>query len=111
MRILYNEDMRIITNRSITSCWKKYPEAKLSLAVWEERIYQSNFTSHENLKEVFPNADYIPNPFFRHLTIFNIKGNEYRLAADIFFNTGHVFIKWFGKHSDYEKIDFKQISK
>ncbi len=102
--------MRIITNRSITRCWNKYSDAKSSLAIWEERMCETKFTNHETLKCVFPNADYIPNQFFKHLTIFNIKGNEYRLAADVFFNSGHVFIKWFGKHADYEKIDFKQIS-
>ena len=101
--------MRIIANRSITSCWKKYPDAKASLAVWEERMYSAKCENHEDLKRIFVNADYIPNPQFKHLTIFNINGNEYRLAADIFFNTGHVFIKWFGKHSNYDKTDFKNM--
>jgi mRNA interferase HigB len=101
--------MRIITNRSITECWKKYPEAKASLAVWEERIYEAKCKNHEELKCIFPNADYIPNPHFKHLTVFNIKGNEYRLAVDLFFNSGHVFVKWFGKHTDYDKINFKII--
>lgn len=102
--------MRIISNRSITESWKKYPDAKASLAIWEERIYEGEFRNHDDLKCIFPNADYIPNENFKHLTIFNIKRNEYRLAADIFFNTGHVYIKWFGKHADYDKINFKIIS-
>lgn len=101
--------MRIITNRSITECYKKYPEVKPSLAIWEERIYKAEFKNHEDLKRIFPNADYISNPHFKHLTIFNIKENEYRLAVDIFFNTGHIFVKWFGKHSEYDKINFRSI--
>lgn len=101
--------MRIITNRSITECYKKYPDAKSSLAVWEERVYLAECKNHDELKRIFPSADYIPNVNFKHLTIFNIKGNEYRLAADVFFNTGHVFVKWFGKHADYDKVDFKCI--
>lgn len=105
----YNKNMRVITNRSITECWKKYSDAKPSLAVWEERIYNAKCKTHQDLKLIFPNADYIVNPHFKHLTVFNIKENEYRLAVDIFFNTGHLFVKWFGKHSDYNKIDFKMI--
>lgn len=101
--------MRIIAHRSLTECWKKYSEAKPSLAVWEERICQAKCLSHEDLKTIFPNADYVQNSQFKHLTVFNIKGNEYRLVVDIFFNTGHVFLKWFGKHSDYDKVDFKTI--
>lgn len=102
--------MLIITNRSITNCWKKYPDSRGSLAIWEERMYSAKCKNHDELKNIFVGADYIPNPQFRHLTIFNIKGNEYRLAADIFFNTGHVFVKWFGKHSEYDRIDFATIS-
>lgn len=102
--------MKIIANRSITECWMKYPDAKTGLAVWEERIFEAKCKNHDDLKRIFPNADYIPNPNFKHLTIFNIKGNEYRLAVDIFFNTGLVFIKWFGKHSKYDKINFYTIA-
>lgn len=101
--------MRIIAHRSLKDCWKKYPKTKISLSVWEERILNANCTSHDELRFIFPNADYISNPNFRHLTIFNINGNEFRLAADIFFNSGQVFLKWFGKHSTYDKINFNLI--
>ncbi len=101
--------MRIITNRSLTECWKKYPDAKPSLAVWEERICAAECYNHTELIKIFSNADYVPNQHFKYLTIFNIKGNEYRLAADVFFNTGHVFIKWFGNHADYDQLDFKVL--
>lgn len=102
--------MKIIANRSITESWKKYPDARTSLAVWEERILEAKCRNHEDLKKILPSADYIPNPNFKHLTIFNIKGNEYRLAVDIFFNTGLVFVKWFGKHAEYDKTNFYTIS-
>lgn len=98
--------MRIITKRALTASWMKYANARQSLAIWEERIKMTNFKTHEELKAVFRDADYIPNENFKHLTVFNIKGNDYRLVVDIFFNTGHIFIKWFGKHSDYDRIDF-----
>lgn len=91
--------MRIITKRALTESWAKYPEARASLAIWEERMKRANCENHSELKEVFADSDYIPNNNFSHLTIFNIKKNEYRLAADVFFNTKLVFIKWFGKHS------------
>jgi mRNA interferase HigB len=101
--------MRIITKRAITESWTKYAGARQGLAIWEERIKAANFKNHEELKEIFRDADYIPNENFNHLTVFNIKGNDYRLVVDIFFNTGHVFIKWFGKHSSYDRIDFYLI--
>lgn len=101
--------MRIIANRSITLCWQRYPDAKNSLAIWEERIKFINGKTHNELRKVFPDAEYIPNENFKHLTAFNIKGNHYRLLVDIFFNTGQVFIKWFGTHAEYDKVDFNKL--
>lgn len=98
--------MRIITKRALIESWTKYPESRPSLAIWEERLIVASFTNHSELKRIFKDADYIPNANFKHLTVFNIKGNDYRLVVDIFFNTGHIFIKWFGKHASYDRIDF-----
>lgn len=102
--------MRIISNRSLKECWRKYPESQTSLGLWEDRITYHHFKDHHELRAVFQDADYIPNRQFRHLVIFNIKGNGYRLAVDIFFNSGHVFLKWFGPHSEYDKVDFSCLT-
>ena len=63
--------MHIIIKRAITESWTKYANARQSLAIWEERIKAANFKSHEELKEVFRETDYIPNENFNHLTVFN----------------------------------------
>lgn len=97
--------MRIIANRSITECWRKYPDAKSSLSIWEERIILANCKTHIELQKIFPDIDYIRNGNFKHLTVFNIKGNQYRLIVDIFFNSGQIFIKWFGTHAKYSRLD------
>lgn len=101
--------MRIISNRSISECWKSYPDAKNSLAIWEERIKNCECKKHQELLLIFPDADYIPNDNFKHLTVFNIKGNHYRLVVDIFFNSGQIYVKWFGTHADYDRVDFNTI--
>jgi mRNA interferase HigB len=93
----------------LKTCWSKYPDCRTALALWEERIKYGDFKDHHELKLVFPDADYIPNKQFKHLTIFNIKGNRYRLAVDVFFNSGQVFIKWFGQHKEYDKVDFSTL--
>jgi mRNA interferase HigB len=102
--------MRIISNRSLKECWRNYPDCRTALALWEERIKYSTFKDHQELRLVFPDADYVPNGQFRHLTIFNIKGNKYRLAVDVFFNSGQVFLKWFGPHDEYDKVDFSTLN-
>jgi mRNA-degrading endonuclease HigB of HigAB toxin-antitoxin module len=43
------------------------------------------------------------------VTIFNIKGNDYRLVVAINYRHQIVFIKWLGTHADYDKIDVKTV--
>jgi mRNA interferase HigB len=98
--------MQIITKSSITKCWKAYSTVKNSLGVWEARISQLNCSTFQELRDTIGNADYISNGNFSHLTIFNIKGNDFRLVVDINFATQRVFLKWFGTHAEYDKIDW-----
>ena len=41
--------------------------------------------------------------------VFNIMGNKYRLVIRIVFEFKAIQIKWFGSHSDYDKIDVSTI--
>ena len=41
--------------------------------------------------------------------VFNIKGNDFRLIADVEYELKIVFIIWFGTHVEYNKIDAKTI--
>jgi mRNA interferase HigB len=56
-------------------------------------------------KEIFQTADLIKND----QVVFNIKGNHYRLIAAVDFNFNVVYIKWFGKHKDYNKIGPSEV--
>jgi mRNA interferase HigB len=41
--------------------------------------------------------------------VFNIKGNDYPLVAAVDCRQQIVFIKWVGKHRDYDKIDVRTV--
>lgn len=61
--------------------------------------------------EVFKRrASQISNKNYKYLTIFNIKGNDYRLAVDIIFDRKEVYLKWFGAHAKYDKIPWKKTN-
>ncbi len=50
-----------------------------------------------DIKVDFPATDYVGN--------LNIKGNKYRLIVVVKFTIGHIFIRFVGTHSEYDKID------
>ena len=41
--------------------------------------------------------------------VFNIKGNDYRLVVAADFEKGIVWIKWIGRHADYDRIDVEKV--
>ena len=43
------------------------------------------------------------------LQLLNIKGNDYRLVASVDFEKGIVWIKWIGTHSEYDKINVREV--
>lgn len=57
------------------------------------------------MKENYANAS-IVGP---DRVVFNVKGNDYRLVAAIDYGRGIVFVKWFGTHKEYDKIDVRTV--
>jgi mRNA interferase HigB len=100
--------MRIIKERTLIDYCKlaKYKPAEESLKAW---IYETRYSTWNNaneLKAKYTNASIISSK----RVVFNIKGNDYRLIVDIEYKLKIVFIVWFGTHSDYNKIDAKNVS-
>lgn len=42
-------------------------------------------------------------------TVFNIKGNDYRLVAQINYAAGTVEIRFFGSHAEYDAVDAQTV--
>jgi len=72
---------------------------------WWEETKKANWASLRDVKETFNSVDYVGNDRY----VFNIKGNKYRIVAMIFIDIRTVYIRFVGTHSDYNKIDCKNI--
>ena len=97
--------MRVITKGTINKFIEKHPDSKGSLNKWylttESRIW-NNF---QEMKETFNSVDYVKNDLY----VFDIKGNDYRLIARIFFKPQLVFIRFIGTHAAYDKVDLTTL--
>ena len=60
-----------------------------------------DFKNFNELKKVYGNASLVGD----ERVVFNIMGNKYRLIVRIVFDFKAIQIKWFGTHSEYDKID------
>ncbi len=97
--------MVIIARSAITSFCLIHPDATDALLRWYMVTSEADWNNFNELKSTYSSADFIGNDRF----VFNIKGNNYRLIALLFFNTRTVFIRFIGTHSEYDKINAKAI--
>lgn len=95
--------MRIITKRRIIEFSEKYPDSVSALNSWYKIISKSDYSSFNELRKAFPNADVVNN-----LTVFNIGGNKYRLIAAVHYNKKIVYIRHILTHNEYDKNKWKE---
>ncbi len=89
----------------LKSFWEKQQPAEQAIKAWYDEVKEANWNSPNELKSQFRTASIISEK----RVIFNIHGNRYRLIVDIEYRLKIVFIIWIGTHSNYDKINAKEI--
>ena len=97
--------MRIITKSTLVEYYEKYPESKTALEEWYRKTQQAKWACFADIKNTFNSVDNIGNQHY----VFNITGNDFRLAVVIKMLIKTVLIRFIGTHSEYDKIDAKNI--
>lgn len=93
--------MVVISYGKLKDFFENHADAKDALNNWYRIVLQEDWSNYHELKQVFNSADAVGNDRF----VFNIRGNNYRLVAMIFFNVRTVYIRFVGTHKDYDKIN------
>ena len=97
--------MRIIKRSTLGRFWSRYGGSEQSLKTWFAEANKAKWSSSNEMKQDYPSASVISGK----RTVFNIKGNSYRLVVDIEYKIGIIFIVWFGTHTEYDRINVKAI--
>jgi mRNA interferase HigB len=101
--------MRVIKPSTVRQWMREYPAASSSLEGWLAITQAALWQSLTELKRTFPSADQVRTASQRHVIVFNISGNKFRLIAAVHFNTGVVFALNFFTHAEYSKDRWKDI--
>jgi len=80
----------------------QHPDAVSPLDVWYRITKKAEWGSIVDVRKTFSTADAVGT-----CTVFNIKGNSYRLITWINYETHEVFIKHVLTHADYDKEEWK----
>ena len=99
--------MRILKEKTLIELVvsNKYSAATEPIKAWIFEVRKAEWNNSGQLKANYRNASIIGNK----RVVFNIKGNDFRLIADVEYKLKIVFIVWFGTHKEYGEIDVKTI--
>jgi mRNA interferase HigB len=99
--------MRIVTRRELERFGRRYADARGALDTWLRRTRAAEWANLAETRRTFPHADEVRVGSGRPVTVFNIRGNHYRLITAIHYNTGTVFVMRFFTHAEYDRDDWK----
>ena len=97
--------MIVISKTILVEFGIKHSDAIEPLNRWYEKTKKADWKNFQKMKSTFNSVDTVGNDRY----VFNIKGNDYRLVAMIFFNIRTVYVRFIGTHSEYNKIDCSNI--
>lgn len=94
--------MRIIAKRRLIEKAKSHGNCEKQVTEWYHVASKAKWLSLSDVRKTFRHADLVGDK-----TVFNIKGNDYRLIVGIRYDTGIIYIKELLTHADYDKGAWK----
>jgi mRNA interferase HigB len=94
--------MHLISRAKLKEASAKYPDVENQIQSFYRKVEKSNW---QNLIEV--QQDYRSAEAVGKFTVFNVKGNNYRLILDIDYEEQVVYFKYFLTHAEYNKEEWK----
>lgn len=95
--------MHVITRKRLLEAAEKHGELSEPLDVWYRAAKKAEWKNLVDVRRTFPSADAVEK-----FTVFNIKGNAYRLITEINYHTGRVFLRHVLTHAEYSRRGWKR---
>lgn len=95
--------MNVLTPSVLRAFWEKHAGAEAPLKVWYKDVRKSRYRNLTELRHTYPSADLAKAKDGSILTIFNVGGNNYRLATYISYASQRVYIRKIMTHKEYDR--------
>jgi antitoxin component HigA of HigAB toxin-antitoxin module/mRNA-degrading endonuclease HigB of HigAB toxin-antitoxin module len=96
--------MIIVGRKELDEFMKFHADARPALSTWLSRVVAASWRSPLEILERYPRASMIRNG----LVVFDIKGNDYRLAVRVDFDNAIVRILKVGTRAEYDKWSLQE---
>ena len=94
--------MRIISRKALKNAVQQHKELEGPLDTWYRIAKKADWTSLNDIRNTWRDTDGVGM-----YTVFNIKGNHYRLITKINYKSRIVFIRRILTHAEYDKNEWK----
>lgn len=81
---------------------QQHGDCTSQIAKWYDLASKATWRNLADVRQTFRSADQVGDK-----TVFNIKGNSYRLIVKIEYDAGRVYIKNLLTHAEYDKGKWK----
>jgi len=103
--------MRVLIVAELTKAARKNAPLRTALANWLETTEAATWRNIQQVRRTFQSADEVPVRVSGQgtviATVFNIKGNEYRLITTVNFDSATVVGRELLTHAEYNKNTWK----
>ena len=94
--------MHVISRKKLLEASERHAELGAPLDIWYRIAKKAAWRNLMEVRRELPTADAVGE-----FTVFNIKGNAYRLITEINYKTGKLFNRQVLTHADYRKGGWK----
>ena len=94
--------MHVISFKILREYAENHADCEEALNNWYKIANKANWSNLVEVQQVFPKAEAVGN-----FTVFNIKGNKYRLIVSIDYEGQLIYIKYILTHAEYDKDNWK----
>lgn len=94
--------MRVIAKSRLLELARTYGNCERQVLEWHHIASKATWRNLSEVRQTFRHADLVGDK-----TIFNIKGNDYRLIVHINYTTQTIYIRYLLTHAEYDKGTWK----
>lgn len=94
--------MHVISRKILRDYCQSHADVCESLYDWYRVASKAQWNNLTEVQATYKNAKAVGN-----FTVFNIKGNHYRLIVDIIYPSQRIYLKYILTHAEYDKDKWK----
>jgi mRNA interferase HigB len=100
--------MLVLGTTVLDRAGRKHPDTRAWLVQWRDVIERARWQGIHDVREAFPAADGVRVESGGVVTVFNVKGNAYRLLTAVHYPRQQVIVIDLLTHAEYSKGAWKK---